>query len=41
MSFTKLCNEIFNKAIEDYHVTNDINKPINNPYERNSIENRL
>lgn len=41
MSFTKHCNEIFNKAIEDYHVTDNIETPINNPYERDSIENRL
>ena len=41
MSFTLTCNAIFNKAIEDYHVKNDIDTPINNPYERDSIENRL
>lgn len=41
MSFTLTCNAIFTKAIEDYHVKNDIDTPINNPYERDSIENRL
>lgn len=41
MSFTKLCNEIFNQAIRDYHVTDNINTPINNPYKRETIENRL
>lgn len=41
MSFTELCNEIFNKAIIDYHIKDDVETPINNPYERNSIENRL
>lgn len=41
MSFTQLCNEIFNKAIDDYHVTDNIETPINNPYKRDSIENRL
>lgn len=41
MSFTELCNEIFTKAITDYHVKDDVETPINNPYERNSIENRL
>ena len=41
MSFTKLCNEIFNQAIRDYHITNNIDTPINNPYKRDSIENRL
>ena len=41
MSFTKPSNEIFLKAIEDYHTTDNIDTPINNPYYSNSIENRL
>jgi len=41
MTFTEACNEIFNKAIADYHVKDNIETPINNPYERESIENRL
>ena len=41
MSFTKLCNDIFNQAIRDYHVTDNIDTPINNPYKRETIENRL
>src|SRR3712207_2303779 len=41
MTFTETCNEIFNKAIADYHVKDNIETPINNPYERDSIENRL
>jgi hypothetical protein len=41
MSFTEECNHIFNKAIIDYHIKDDIDTPINNPYDRNSIENRL
>lgn len=41
MSFTQQCNEIFNKAIDDYHVTDNVDTPINNPYERESIANRL
>jgi hypothetical protein len=41
MSFTKQCNDIFNKAIDDYHVTDNIDTAINNPYKRDSIENRL
>ena len=41
MSFTQKCNEIFNKAIEDYHVKNDIDTPISNPYGHDTIENRL
>ena len=41
MSFTELCNQVFNQAIRDYHVLDDIDTPINNPYDRESIENRL
>lgn len=41
MSFTQHCNEIFNKAIEDYHTVDHIDTAISNPYERDSIENRL
>ena len=41
MSFVELCNQDFNQAIRDYHVTDNIDTPINNPYERDSIENRL
>ncbi len=41
MSFTENSNKIFNQAIRDYHITDDVNTPINNPYDRDSIENRL
>lgn len=41
MSFTAHCNVIFNKAIEDYHVTDNVDTPINNPYDRDDIDNRL
>ena len=41
MSFTQLCNEIFDKAIKDYHVADNVDTLINNPYECDSIENRL
>ena len=29
MSFTQQCNEIFNKAIDDYHVMDNVDTPIN------------
>lgn len=38
---TSLCNDIFVKAINDYHVSDNVDTPINNPYNRESIENRL
>ena len=41
MSFSELCNKVFNQAIRDYHIKDDIETPINNPYERDEIENRL
>ena len=41
MSFTQHCNEIFNKAIDDYHVYDNIDTPINNPFEKGTIENKL
>lgn len=41
MSFTEHCNEIFNLAIADYHKTDDVDTPINNPYAAGSIDNRL
>ena len=41
MNNTELYNQIFNKAILDYHVKDDVDTPIDNPYNRDSIENRL
>ena len=41
MTFTELANPIFVRAIDDYHVTDSVETPINNPYEEGSIENRL
>ncbi len=41
MSFSEQCNKIFQRAIDDYHVYDDIDTPINNPYDDGSIENRL
>lgn len=41
MKFTKLCHEIFNKSIQDYHITDNVDTKINNPYPENTIENRL
>lgn len=41
MTFTEQSNKIFNQAIRDYHIKDDVNTPINNPYDRESIENRL
>lgn len=32
---------IFNQAIDDYHTFDDVDHPVSNPYEDNSIEGRL
>ena len=38
MTFTELCNPIFVQVINDYHKTDNVDTPINNPYELKSIE---
>lgn len=38
MNFTEMCNRIFVRVIEDYHKTDNVDTPINNPYEFKSIE---
>ena len=41
MAFTELANKIFLQAIRDYHLKDDVDTEINNPYESNSIEHNL
>ena len=41
MTFTEQANKIFNQAINDYHLTDNVDTPIRNPYERGTIEFRL
>ena len=41
ITFTEKANEIFLQAINDYHVTDNVDTPIKNPFDANSIENRL
>jgi hypothetical protein len=38
MTFTELARPIFERAIRDYHITDDVNTPIQNPYAIGSIE---
>jgi hypothetical protein len=38
---SKLCNEIFQDAINNYHVHNNIDQPIQNPYRISTIEHLL
>jgi hypothetical protein len=41
MSFTEQANKIFIQAIKDYHLTDNVDTPIHNPYDRDSIEYQL
>ena len=41
MTFTENANKIFNQAIADYHIEDNIDTPINNPFAEGTIENRL
>lgn len=41
MSFTEQSNTIFNQAIRDYHLTDNVDTQIKNPYDRDSIEHDL
>lgn len=38
---SELCNNIFIKTIEDYHISDHVDGTIKNPYEENTIENLL
>ncbi len=41
MTFTETAIKVFNQAIKDYHITDNVDTQINNPYKRDEIENRL
>ena len=41
MSFTEHCNVIFGQAIRDYHLTDNVDTPMNNPYNRGAIDYNL
>ena len=41
MAFTELCNEIFSRAINDYHRADDVDTKVSNPYDEGTIENSL
>ena len=35
---SKICLQVFEKSILDYHVFDDISKELNNPYNKNQLE---
>lgn len=39
--FTALCNQIFQRSIEDYHRYDDVDRPIANPYPAGGIEHLI
>ena len=41
MEFTAFCQRIFNEAINDYHIKDDVDNPISNPYGEGTIEHDL
>ena len=41
MSFTEHAWNIFNKSVEDYHLHDNVDFPINNPFENGSLEHLL
>ena len=41
MSFTEHANQIFNQVIKDYHLVDNVDTPINNPYDKDSIDYSL
>ena len=41
MTFTRQANDIFTQAIRDYHLTDNVDTPMRNPYRRDTIEYSL
>ncbi|MBR1394420.1 MAG: DUF4254 domain-containing protein [Prevotella sp.] len=41
MSFTEHANQIFVQTIKDYHITDNVDTPIKNPYQEGTIDNAL
>ena len=41
MSFSSSAWDIFSKSVEDYHINDNVDFPINNPFEKGSLEQLL
>lgn len=41
MTFAQQSNEIFDRCVEAYHITDDIDAPVANPYEVSTVEHTL
>lgn len=38
---SSICNNIFEKSINDYHISDDVDAPVSNPFEATSLEHLL
>lgn len=38
MAFTDMFWNVFNRSVEDYHLIDDVDAPLKNPYEKDSLE---
>lgn len=38
MKTAEKCNEIFDRSVADYHITDNVDAPVSNPYENGSFE---
>lgn len=38
---SSICNNIFDKSINDYHISDHVDAPVNNPFEESSLEHLL
>lgn len=41
MTFAQQCNEIFDRCVEAYHITDDIDAPVANPFAPGTVEHTL
>lgn len=41
MKLSELCNELFDKTIVKYHITDDVDAKVSNPYDNNALEHLL
>ena len=39
--FTPNANAVFNRSIDDYHRTDDVDRPVENPYPAESLDHLL
>lgn len=41
MPFTDTAWSVFNKSVDDYHITDDVDQPVKNPFPNNTLEHLL